>query len=344
MWRIIYCAVVLASAVGPSVQRVPVMVSLNTEGKPGEMSESSFIDYVNWWQNIIGIVSNTEDTSPEPPTEPIDQSTCPACTCGAPGKKNRIVGGAPTYRHQYPWMVMLTYKGKFYCGGTLINHKYVMTAAHCVHGFEAKNIGARILEHDRSQSDEKHIDFRVKKVIKHKGYSTTSYNNDIALLRLETDGIELGPNTGVHPVCLPAEGKSFAGYEGIITGWGAKKQGGSSAQVLQEVYVPIMSNEDCRKTEYDEKRITANMICAGYPEGKKDSCQGDSGGPMHVANNSAYHIVGVVSWGEGCAQANRPGVYSRVNRYLNWIHNNTVDACPCNNVYAHGGEEAEQEN
>lgn len=68
-------------------------------------------------------------------------------------------------------------------------------------------------------------------------------------------------------------GKSFAGYEGIIIGWGAKKQGGSSSQVLHEVYVPIMSNEDCRKTEYDEKRITANMLCAGYPDGKKDSCQ-----------------------------------------------------------------------
>lgn len=72
--------------------------------------------------------------------------------------------------------------------------------------------------------------------------------------------------------CLSA-GKSFAGLEGVITGWGAKKQGGSSSQVLNEVTVPIMSNEDCRKTEYDAKRITNNMICAGYPEGKKDSCQ-----------------------------------------------------------------------
>lgn len=68
-------------------------------------------------------------------------------------------------------------------------------------------------------------------------------------------------------------GKSYSGYDGVITGWGAKKQGGSSSPVLHEVYVPIMSNDDCRKTEYDEKRITANMICAGYAEGKKDSCQ-----------------------------------------------------------------------
>ncbi|XP_050536354.1 trypsin-1-like [Daktulosphaira vitifoliae] len=337
MWQIL--CIVLVSLLDMSVQRVPVMLPLSAEGKPGEMSQQSFSDYLSWWQNLIGIGTPTEDVTPEVPVTPIDQSTCPACTCGAIGKKNRIVGGVPTYKHQYPWMVMLTYKGKFYCGGTLINHKYVLTAAHCVHGFDGKNIGARILEHDRSITDEaQHIDFKVKKVIKHKGYSPSSYNNDIALLRLDTEGIELGQTTGINPVCLPVEGKSFAGYEGIISGWGAKKQGGSSSQILHEVYVPIMSNEDCRKTDYDAKRITNNMMCAGYPEGAKDSCQGDSGGPMHIANNSALHVVGVVSWGEGCALAKKPGVYSRVNRYLNWIHNNTLDACPCTNIYVPSAE------
>lgn len=75
------------------------------------------------------------------------------------------------------------------------------------HRFEAKNIGVRLLEHDRSDTEEaKHIDFKVLRVIKHKGYSPTSYNNDIALLRMETDGVEFGPNTGIHPVCLPTEG------------------------------------------------------------------------------------------------------------------------------------------
>lgn len=336
MWTVL-CVMTVAALVGPSCQRAPVLITVNhssDDGKPGDLSQSAFADYVNWWQNIIGIINHQEEPAAEPPITPINQSACAPCTCGALGKKNRIVGGTPTYVHQYPWMAMLTYKGKFYCGASVINHKYVMTAAHCVHGFEAKNIGVRLLEHDRSDTEEaKHIDFKVLRVIKHKGYSPTSYNNDIALLRMDTDGVEFGPNTGINPVCLPVEGKSFAGYEGVITGWGAKKQGGSSSQVLHEVYVPIMSNDDCRKTEYDEKRITANMMCAGYAEGKKDSCQGDSGGPMHIANNTAYHIVGVVSWGEGCAQANRPGVYSRVNRYLNWVANHTVDACPCSNIY-----------
>nr|CAI5835085.1 unnamed protein product [Callosobruchus analis] len=114
----------------------------------------------------------------------------------------------------------------------------------------------------------------------------------------------------------------------VAVGWGATKQNGQTATKLQEVKVPIMSNVDCKKTGYGS-RITDNMMCAGYPEGKKDSCQGDSGGPLLVQNGTAYQIVGIVSWGEGCAQANYPGVYTRVNRYISWIKSLTRDACYC---------------
>lgn len=77
--------------------------------------------------------------------------------------------------------------------------------------FDGKKIGVRLLEHDRNNDeDTKHIDFKVLRVIKHKGYSPTSYNNDIALLRMDTDGVEFGPSTGLHPVCMPAEGMTYS--------------------------------------------------------------------------------------------------------------------------------------
>lgn len=122
--------------------------------------------------------------------------------------------------------------------------------------------------------------------------------------------------------------------QGIVTGWGATSENGQISVNLQEVTVPIMSNVDCKKTGYGQSRITDNMMCAGFPEGKKDSCQGDSGGPMHVIDSemkleSVHQIAGIVSWGEGCAKPNYPGVYTRVNRFRTWLMTNTADACYC---------------
>lgn len=127
---------------------------------------------------------------------------------------------------------------------------------------------------------------------------------------------------------------------------------GEVSNTLQQVVVPILSNLDCKNSAYSSTRITDNMLCAGFKEGKKDSCQGDSGkiktlsiqrtfklsnkipfsgGPLHVKDNTTmiHQIVGVVSWGDGCAKPNYPGVYARVNRYRTWIRDNTIDACTC---------------
>ncbi|KAL4716264.1 hypothetical protein ACJJTC_014744 [Scirpophaga incertulas] len=111
-----------------------------------------------------------------------------------------------------------------------------------------------------------------------------------------------------------------------ITGYDAVKK----HDAVMKVSVRILSNEECHKTDY-RNRITKNMLCAGEPEGGRDACQGDSGGPLHIVNcaNERYDTVGVVSWGEGCARPNKPGVYTRVNRYLTWIKSLTTDACYC---------------
>ncbi|CAO1433720.1 unnamed protein product [Diamesa tonsa] len=226
-------------------------------------------------------------------------------------------------------MAMLMYSNRFYCGATLINDRYVLTASHCVHGFNPDRITVRLLEHDRSADDETElIDRKVERIMKHPRYSQSNYNNDIALVKLaepvKFDGI-------LNPVCLATPGLSFSGYDGVVTGWGTTSEGGEVSNTLQQVEVPVLSNNDCKKSAYAATRITDNMLCAGFKEGKKDSCQGDSGGPLHVIDNSTmiHQIIGVVSWGDGCAKENYPGVYARVNRYGTWIRESTIDACKC---------------
>ncbi|XP_072396147.1 trypsin-1-like [Diabrotica undecimpunctata] len=278
---------------------------------------------VDWFLGLVGI------RQPDPNAAPVEPAKiCPSCTCGKTFKNVRIVGGIETMVNEYPWMTALLYNNRFYCGASLINNKYCLTAAHCVNGFTKEKITAVFLDHDRSSSFETNtISRKVKNIFRHRGYSTGgTYNNDIAIIELDQEV----PLTGMlRPVCLPPTGKSFTGLQGIATGWGATKQNGQTSNKLREVKVPIMSNIDCRKTGYGNK-ITDNMLCAGYQGGLKDSCQGDSGGPLHTKNGSFHQIVGVVSWGEGCAKPNYPGVYTRVNRYISWIKTNTKDACYCN--------------
>ncbi|ERL87483.1 hypothetical protein D910_04875 [Dendroctonus ponderosae] len=156
--------------------------------------------------------------------------------------------------------------------------------------FNADRLSAVFFDHDRSSSYETAtFTRRIRGIFKHNSYGNGgNYNNDIALLKLDQD-VSLDAMT--RPVCLPSTGKSFTGLNGIAVGWGATSEHGQVAMKLREVTVPIMSNRDCKKTGYNN-RITDNMLCAGFPDGKKDSCQGDSGGPLHIINGSFHAIVG----------------------------------------------------
>ncbi|XP_024945977.1 trypsin-1 [Cephus cinctus] len=320
--------IVVTSSPSPVPEKGGISVSFGNGKKnvtSANLSNPGLDDkgFLEWLSQLLS--GQTGGTTAKPEIE--KPQDCPKCKCGLTNKQHRIVGGVETQVNQYPWMALLLYQGKFYCGGSVINSRYILTAAHCVDGFQRSKMGVRLLEHDRNTTTETQTqEFKIEQIIRHSGYSTVNYNNDIALLKVQGSLKFEGP---LRPVCLPEFGKTFAGDTGIVTGWGATEASGPISITLQEVSVPIMTNNDCRATKYPARKITDNMLCAGFKEGSKDSCQGDSGGPLHVARDGVHRVVGVVSWGEGCAQPNYPGVYARVNRYLSWIERNTLDACYC---------------
>ncbi|XP_032455885.1 serine protease 38 isoform X1 [Nasonia vitripennis] len=248
------------------------------------------------------------------------------CDCGAPNQENRIVGGRPSEPNKYPWLARLVYDGKFHCGASLLTNDYVITAAHCVRKLKRSKIRIILGDHDQFvTTDGKAVMRYVGAVIPHRNFDTESYNHDVALLKLRRP---VSFSKTIRPVCLPQPGSDPAGKHGTVVGWGRTKEGGMLAGVVQEVTVPVLSLNQCRRMKYRANRITENMVCAG--NGSQDSCQGDSGGPLLIDEGGRLEIAGIVSWGVGCGRAGYPGVYTRVTRYLNWIRLNMKNTCLCN--------------
>jgi len=214
---------------------------------------------------------------------------------------------------KYEFMVSLQsggWWGGHFCGGSLVREDWVVTAAHCVQGESASSIDVVIGLHNVNGTNGSQTR-DVAEIIIHPQYSGNSLNNDYALLRLSS------PITDFEPIQLCTD--TDHDEEPVMSttmGWGATSSGGSSSNFLLEVDVPI--DDSCGG--YSNSEITNNMVCAGYSSGGYDSCQGDSGGPLIMTNDEGeYELIGIVSWGYGCAEAQYPGVYSKIHSRLNWF-------------------------
>jgi len=241
------------------------------------------------------------------------------CQCGVKGgaANGRIVGGQETEEHEYPWQVgLVSRNGRSpWCGGTLISSTHVLTAAHCTDGSAASSIRVILGEHNIADSDFNRVD--VAEIINHPDYNSGTIDNDYAILRLANP---VTFSNEVSPACLPADlSATYAGVLATVTGWGTLSSGGNQPTALQEVDVTVTTNEVCNQA-YGS--ITDNMVCAA--DSGKDSCQGDSGGPLVAPENGRQALIGVVSWGRGCAFDGFPGVYARVTEKMSWILANTA--------------------
>ncbi|XP_044210526.1 transmembrane protease serine 5 [Thunnus albacares] len=243
--------------------------------------------------------------------------------CGTRAKLPRIIGGVEATLGRWPWQVSLYYSNRHTCGGSIITSQWVVTAAHCVHNYRLPQVSSWVVYAGivtrSSAKMAQHTGYAVEKIIYNKNYNHRSHDSDIALMKLRTP---LNFSDTIRPVCLPQYDYDLpGGTQCWISGWGyTQPDGVHSPDTLKEAPVPIISTKKCNSSCMYNGEITSRMLCAGYTEGKVDACQGDSGGPLVCQEDNVWRLVGVVSWGTGCAEPNHPGVYTKVAEFLGWIY------------------------
>ncbi|XP_053318135.1 ovochymase-1 [Spea bombifrons] len=277
-------------------------------------------NYPGFKASFVFLPSNRGGNSPvaETTSKAVPLDVCGVAPLSAQWVLPRIVGGEEACPNCWPWQVEIVFLGVHQCGGVIISSQVVLTAAHCIESLDPVHWMVVAGKHDRLLTEPTEQKVAVGMIVLHEEFELLRYDYDIALLRLK-EPLEL--NDFVRPVCLPSAADTLAPSSVcVVTGWGNTQEGGQLAARLQQLQVPILDNAVCNKTYY-HGRITDRMFCAGFPSvNGKDSCQGDSGGPLVCSGrNKSFVLYGINSWGLGCARAQNPGVYSKVNQFLGWI-------------------------
>ncbi|XP_034510244.1 vitamin K-dependent protein C isoform X2 [Ailuropoda melanoleuca] len=273
--------------------------------------------------------------------------------CGRPGKRlekkrkqvkrdtnqtdqvdPRLVNGKVTKWGESPWQViLLDSKKKLACGAVLIHTSWVLTAAHCME--DSKKLIVRLGEYDLRRWEKWEMDVDIKEILIHPNYSKSTTDNDIALLRLAQPAIL---SQTIVPICLPDSGLAEreltqVGQETVVTGWGYRSETKRNRTfILNFISIPVAPHNECVQAMHN--MISENMLCAGILGDSRDACEGDSGGPMVASFRGTWFLVGLVSWGEGCGRLHNYGIYTKVSRYLDWIHSHirAEEASPENQV------------
>ncbi|XP_068148186.1 trypsin eta [Drosophila tropicalis] len=231
--------------------------------------------------------------------------------------QGRIVGGEDISNYYVSYIAQIRRRSSTTsayaqtCGASLLDNRTLVTAAHCVYNRLAENfliVGGT----DQRAGMDGYVT-RAEKIVIHDLYNASITDNDIALIFLSPALPIREDNIKLSAISVASERPSVGTYA-TVSGWGTTTESGLSSNLLQQVQVPVVDSTSCQEA-YDWRPISDGMLCAGLPNGGKDACQGDSGGPL-VVNSQ---LVGIVSWGEGCARANYPGVYTNVAYFKNWI-------------------------
>lgn len=230
--------------------------------------------------------------------------------------QHEIVGGVVAEKGELPFQVSLqSTSGSHFCGGSLIKKNWVLTAAHCVSNKNMQIVTGLHDQKDRTGTET----FTPKRIIAHPQFNRGTLDYDYALIELSGDSQQRTIDLNNSEIAIPEADQ--APFNVWTSGWGTTTEGSFSLpNLLNKVEVPLVTAKACNAPASYNGKITDRMICAGLAGGGKDSCQGDSGGPLFVRQASGdFLLVGVVSWGQGCARPNKYGVYSKVNAAIDWI-------------------------
>ncbi|CAO2641359.1 Transmembrane protease serine 9 [Lemmus lemmus] len=295
---------VTSTAVGPTVAPAPVSPSSSWQTSPESLVP-----------NTSAKPTATLSTAPRHPSTAAKPQECGARP--AMDKPTRIVGGLSAMSGEVPWQASLKEGSKHFCGATVVGDRWLLSAAHCFNHTKAEQVQVHLGTTSLLGVGGSPVKLGLRRVALHPRYNPGILDFDVALLELARP---LVFNKYIQPICLPLAIHKFpVGRKCMISGWGNMQEGNATKpDILQKASVGIIEQKMCGAL-YNFS-LTDRMLCAGFLEGRVDSCQGDSGGPLACEETpGVFYLAGIVSWGIGCAQAKKPGVYARITRLKDWI-------------------------
>ncbi|XP_037817731.1 uncharacterized protein LOC119607724 isoform X1 [Lucilia sericata] len=239
--------------------------------------------------------------------------------------EERVVNGSVAKRGRHPWQATIRTRGRggissHWCGAVIISKRLILTAAHCLAGYPKGSYFVRMGDHYANIAESSEIDSNIENWYIHEKFRDQKHmNNDIALILLKTP---VRFNDYVQPICLPEKGATLEPNRlCTISGWGSIKSGTSTpSNILRSAQVPILADEVCSQKNVYANAMTEGMFCAGFLDESADACDGDSGGPLVCSDEDGETLYGIISWGQHCGYVNHPGVYVRVEKYIDWIY------------------------